>query len=714
MVDHTKFKQLISAYYDNELSQEEIKTTEDHLIDCAECQSYYKDIQKLSSTLRHWNDEDVSNDLAHEVQRSLLAEKIKESKPMDVSKSVFKVTASVFMVLFAITIFYSQYMKKGIKGRLKVASYDMKDANENISESTTIRGRKQDAQKPVTQPARVVSQLASVNKELRNVSLKSGLVKSKSSSEIIAKDSVMDGRYDYDKSIKRGFVGGMQQIASLEEVDTFMRRPMPYPVEPRDGFSTEDYNRIYENAFLDVTENPLSTFSIDVDTASYSNVRRFLNSNQMPPQDAVRIEEMLNYFSYDYPEPEGDDPFSITTDVAIAPWNEEHHLLRVGLKGKMFDQNSIPKSNLVFLLDVSGSMNNPNKLPLLKSAFKMMVNQLSENERVAIVVYAGAAGTVLKSTPGDNKQSILDALSRLQAGGSTAGGAGIKLAYKIAQDNFINNGNNRVILATDGDFNIGVSSDSELIRMIEKKREDGVFLTVLGFGTGNYKDNKMEQLANKGNGNFYYIDTNKEAKKVLVKELGSALFSIAKDVKIQIEFNPSHVKAYRLIGCENRLLAKEDFNDDTKDAGELGAGHTVTALYEIVPVGIDVVLQKVDDLKYQKSNIIESEEMLTVKLRYKKPDAKKSQLIKQVVSSYHIQEHLQGDFQFASSVASFGMLLRDSAFKGSIDYAKVIKSAQASKGKDSFGYRQEFIDLVKKAETLDTRSDATGINFKNQ
>ena len=357
---------------------------------------------------------------------------------------------------------------------------------------------------------------------------------------------------------------------------------MPYDYED-DNWNTEDYALIQENRFLGVEQEPLSTFSIDVDAASYSNMRRFINSGQHPPKDAIRIEEMINYFNYDYPQPTSDVPFEVVTELAQCPWQPQHQLLHIGLQGKTIPTQNLPASNLVFLIDVSGSMNSQNKLPLLKSSFKLLTNQLREQDRVAIVVYAGAAGLVLPPTSGKNKQAIKEALDQLKAGGSTAGGEGIQLAYKTAREHFIEGGNNRVILATDGDFNIGPSSDAALVRMIEKERESGIFLTVLGYGMGNYKDNKMQQLADKGNGNHAYIDNINEAKKVLVTEFGGTVFTIAKDVKIQIEFNPAAVEGYRLIGYENRLLQNEDFNDDQKDAGELGSGHTVTALYEIIP-----------------------------------------------------------------------------------------------------------------------------------
>ncbi|NEQ84171.1 MAG: VWA domain-containing protein, partial [Moorea sp. SIO2I5] len=366
---------------------------------------------------------------------------------------------------------------------------------------------------------------------------------------------------------------------------SFKPKPVPSRSIPEQAIpevsNRENYSPIDENAFKRVKHNPLSTFAIDVDTASYSNLRRFLNNGQLPPTDAIRIEELINYFNYDYPEPESDRPFSITTEISQAPWNPTHQLVHIGIQGEKMAIEDLPPSNLVFLLDVSGSMNSPNKLPLLKDAFRMLVNELREEDQVSIVVYAGAAGMVLPPTPGNQKDKILTAIENLNAGGSTAGGAGIKLAYKLAHNNFIKSGNNRVILATDGDFNVGVSSDTELVKLIEQKRKKGVFLTVLGFGTGNLQDSKMEKIANKGNGNYAYIDNELEAKKVLVNEIGATLLTIAKDVKIQVEFNPAKVQGYRLIGYENRRLKDEEFNDDTKDAGELGAGHTVTALYEI-------------------------------------------------------------------------------------------------------------------------------------
>lgn len=466
----------------------------------------------------------------------------------------------------------------------------------------------------------------------------------------------------------------------------------------------EGYAHIVENGWRRAGSNPLSTFSIDVDRASYSNVRRFITSGQRPPIDAVRVEELINYFPYDYPEASGEHPFSVTTEIVPAPWKPEHLLARIGIQGRRIDLAEAPANNLVFLLDVSGSMNAPDKLPLLKRSFRLLVNELRPQDRVAVVVYAGAAGLVLPSTPGTDRETILDAIDRLQAGGSTAGGAGIRLAYKVAQEHFIRGGNNRVLLATDGDFNVGASSDAEMIRLIEEKRKDGTFLTVLGFGTGNLQDAKMEQIADHGNGNFAYIDNLLEAKKVLVTELGGTMVTIAKDVKLQIEFNPSQVQAYRLIGYENRLLAAEDFNDDTKDAGELGSGHSVTALYELVPSGVPMPeLPTVDSLRYQAvpevgGRASGSDELFYVKLRYKAPDGDTSQLI--ALSARRSNRPASVDLRFAAAVAGFGMLLRDSEY---CDWTlgEVVRTARGALGADLQGYRAEFVRLVEQVQSAE-------------
>jgi len=469
------------------------------------------------------------------------------------------------------------------------------------------------------------------------------------------------------------------------------------------AFNTESYDNLVENDFELVASTPLSTFSIDVDAASYSNARRYITDGSLPPKPSVRIEEFINYFSYDYPQPDNEHPFSINTELDKCPWNASHYLVHIGLQGKKMEVEALPPNNLVFLLDVSGSMNSPNKLPLLKKSLEMLTENMRPSDRVAIVVYAGAAGLVLPSTPFTDKSKILSALERLEAGGSTAGGAGIKLAYKVAQNNFIKNGNNRIILATDGDFNVGASSDGEMVELIEEKRKSGVYLTVLGFGMGNYKDSKMEKLADKGNGNYAYIDNLMEAKKVLVKELGATLFTIAKDVKLQIEFNPSKIKAYRLIGYENRRLAAQDFNDDTKDAGELGAGHSVTALYELIPANSKTPVPNVDPLKYQNTQIkpdaVNSQELMTVKFRYKPPKSDKSLLLKHVVLA-QTNGKTSDNFTFSAAVAGFGMLLRNSQYKGDTNYKMVLDMAKRAKGKDEEGYRAEFIRLVESAELL--------------
>jgi Ca-activated chloride channel family protein len=468
------------------------------------------------------------------------------------------------------------------------------------------------------------------------------------------------------------------------------------------GFNTEAYDRIVDNPFLEVAGNPLSTFSIDVDTASYANVRRYLRSGQLPPKDAVRIEELVNYFSYDYPQPTGDAPFSITTEVAACPWQLSHRLALIGLQGRRLDAESLPPRNLVFLLDVSGSMNDAAKLPLVKQSMSLLLDTLDERDRIAIVVYAGAAGLVLPPTPGSAQGTIRAALAELEAGGSTAGGEGIRLAYRVAQDAFIDGGVNRVILATDGDFNVGVSSPGELERLIEEKRKTGVSLSVLGFGMGNYKDSNLEKLADKGNGNYAYIDTLAEARKVLVQESGGTLVTIAKDVKIQVEFNPRKVAAYRLIGYENRVLRSEDFNDDKKDAGEIGAGHSVTALYEIVPAGVTPPTRRVDALKYQEAPAVsaaaDSDELMTVKLRYKQPDGDTSRLLS--VAMTDGTAAASSNLKFSAAVAAFGMLLRDSEHRGQATYAQVLGLAREAAGRDPHGYRAEFQEMVQRAREL--------------
>jgi Ca-activated chloride channel family protein len=469
--------------------------------------------------------------------------------------------------------------------------------------------------------------------------------------------------------------------------------------------NTESYAAIDENGFQIAGQQAVTTFSADVDRAAYSNVRRFLNSGQMPPADAVRIEEMINYFEYDYPQPTGEHPVSITTEMTDSPWNKGLKLMHIGLQAKTVSSKNLPSSNLVFLIDISGSMMDENKLPLLKQAFKLLVDQLRDEDKVSIVVYAGAAGVVLPPTSGSEKMKIKEALDELEAGGSTAGGEGIELAYKLAKENFLPKGNNRVIMATDGDFNVGVSSEGGLQRLIEEKRKAGIFLSIMGFGMGNYKDSHIETLADKGNGNYAYIDNIQEARKEFVQEFGGTLFTTAKDVKIQIEFNPAHVKAYRLIGYENRALKNEEFHDDKKDAGDMGSGHSVTAIYEIVPAGVESsYLAQTDALKYQKNNASEigkTDEMMTVKIRYKKPESEKSVLFDfPVKNSSKPMSACSENLKFASAVAEYGLLLRNSEYKGSASYQNVIARAKSAFGHDEEGYRSEFVRLVKTTQSL--------------
>lgn len=764
MNTHDDFKLLISAYYDGEVSTEEKQTVEAHLRDCAACRKYLLELQMISSSLRKWSNETPSPDLEQKIHNRV------SNKGEPMYPSTLRVTQMaggvvVLVLLAAVSLQTmnqrtiqsrvtdtSRYLTAqtqlavqtpkaepqkvdqlaffqdkaaaiyGTKSRLKSAADDIGDqysaGNTKVTASRSqIALQKTSQYEPYyletdyKEPAEGQIVLSEKKFEARDEVGQ----KMKSLERVRTSGGFQSSDYgSYDKNQRSDLAVPATAPAIYEpqpyqtkgeEVHRYIGKDV-YDIRDRE-FNTEGYDRIYENAFLEAKENPLSTFSIDVDTASYSNIRRFLNNGQLPPPDAVRIEEMINYFTYDYPQPRGKDPFSITAETAPCPWNPNHNLVMVGLQGKDLDEKTAVPSNLVFLIDVSGSMNDPQKLPLLKSAFRMMVKQLRDNERIAIVTYAGSAGLVLDSTPGYDKQAILDALDRLQAGGSTAGGEGIQLAYQVAQRNFIRNGNNRIILATDGDFNVGVSSDGELVRLIEEKRDQDIFLTILGFGSGNYKDSKMEKIADKGNGTYHYIDNIQEAEKVMVRELGSMLFTIAKDVKIQIEFNPSQVKAYRLIGYENRVLAKEDFNDDTKDAGELGAGHTVTALYEIVPWNSrEEVTPGVDPLKYQQPTIRPSGDLMTVKLRYKEPKGFTSQLITKAVKPidgprvYLRIPSMSENLRFASAVAEFGLLLRNSQYKGRASYDHVLEQANQARSRDIGNYRADFIGLVERAKSL--------------
>lgn len=513
-----------------------------------------------------------------------------------------------------------------------------------------------------------------------------------------------------------------EQVVIASEAKTYNRRRdktvMKYvPASPMSmpptyyNPSTESYKKEKENDFMSVRVNPLSTMSVDVDRASYSNIRRFINEGQTPPADAVRIEEMINYFDYDYPQPEGDQPLAIVTELTDCPWKPQHKLLHIGMQARTIPTHNLPPSNLVFLIDVSGSMSAYNKLPLVISSLKMLTSKLRAQDKISIVVYAGSAGLVLPATAGNQKQTIYNALDRLQAGGSTAGGAGIKLAYSVAMENYVRGGNNRVILATDGDFNVGISGDNELETLITKEREKGIYLTCLGYGMGNYKDSKMEVLADKGNGNYAYIDSEQEAEKTLVKEFGGTIFTLAKDVKAQIEFNPAYVQSYRLVGYENRLLNEEDFKDDKKDAGDMGSGHSVTIIYEIIPAGVQSNdVRNVTPLKYQQRGVAypsvvdynNGNELATIKFRYKKPNGNTSKEITHITPNHTTTlQRASENARFAASVAMFGMLLKNSPYKGNSNYNKVLSLARNSMRHDSEGYRAEYIDLVRKVNKTD-------------
>ncbi len=690
-----KEKMLIQAYVDGELSPDEAKRIDERIKSDKEYMQYYNQIMSIGRAVRMDRGEGLSPDADIRIKGAVLSRPNKEVGAMKGKKRNRWAVAGglVVVVLVAFMWVGRLYVQRGLQASLR----------ESVDSLRLENGKLKDA---------IQFQPYYATKELISTSSRSPIVSVQKGANIQVSPNVI---YMYSSSDRS--VGSIS--LSVGGSMAFEGVSMSSPIyQSQQEFNRESYDYVAPNDFLSAKDNPLSTFSIDVDTASYSNIRRFLNNSQLPPEGSVRLEEMINYFTYDYPQPKGDEPFSITIKGGDCPWKDGHKLVMIGLKGKVPAPEEIPESNIVFLIDVSGSMDSPDKLPLLKKALKMMVNRLSEKEHVAIVVYAGSSGLVLDSTDGTQKYKILSAIDNLSAGGSTNGAEGIKLAYQVAQSHYIKGGNNRVILATDGDFNVGVSSESGLVRLIEKERQKGIFLTVLGFGTGNLQDSKMEKLADKGNGSYHYIDSEDEAYKVLVKELGSTLFTIAKDVKIQVEFNPAKVKSYRLIGYENRLLNKEDFNNDKKDAGEIGAGHTVTALYEIVPAGSDdETTSKVDPLKYQKTEIVNSDEVMTVKLRYKEPDGDKSKLIVKTVKEDVFKYDNDPDLNFAAAVAEFGMILRNSPYKEDATYENVIELAKKGIKTDvsDKDEREEFIDLVKKAKKLDNRKhyeEGEGISFK--
>lgn len=688
------FEKQLTSYLHGELNDSDFKTLEKHLSGCSSCRA---ELEAERSTLHLLNE---ALEAAHaptelkpwwQLKAGIRSRKTVGDYWYSPRLKAVLASGAIFSVLFVVSmnvVVYQVLMKN-------------EGGHEEVSVSFDPPAPAERPKMKLKEPMIAVSEPKSTTRIVTKVKKASApeiaLPELEGTSGTIAGQPMEITLYGASSSMMVADANGSAVGFSMP--DAAFGRSAGTIVNHQHVFSDEQYDLIVENAFKASMENPLSTFSIDVDRAAYANVRRFLSNDQLPPMDAIRIEEMVNYFDYDYPQPMGEEPFLVSTEVAECPWNKDHQLALIGLQGLEIEKSDLPPNNMVFLLDVSGSMDSPDKLPLLKSAMRLLVDQLRPEDRVSIVVYAGAAGVVLEPTA--DKAEILEAIKRLDAGGSTAGGAGIQLAYKLAKQEFIKDGNNRVILATDGDFNVGTRSDGDLVRMIEEKRKSGVYLTVLGFGTGNLKDAKMEKLADKGNGNYAYIDDILEAKKVLVNEMGGTLVTIAKDVKIQIEFNPQHVKGYRLIGYENRMLAKEDFDNDLKDAGELGAGHTVTALYELIPAGSGLEVPTAGDLKYQKTQVVDSDELMTVKLRYKNPHEDVSQVIKRAVAVNDISAITnKGNLAFASAVAEFGMLLRDSEYKGSASYEDVLKRAKAAKGVDDDGYRAEFIRLVEKAELL--------------
>jgi len=752
------WKILISAYADGALSPDEAAEAERLLAEKPEYQAYLAELRRLSMSLHVLKDETLSPDAEFKILSNTTKER---SMKINYWRTSAAVAASVLVVVLAYnnlkTSIPGEVTPKGIIVQVPVPTpqpvQPVKPAPQPVQPVPQVQPAPQpmipgqpavtppspapvttpplipvtpmkQAYKPMSQPMNFMEKAKEAGKDLldgaRNYYEKKGQ-SNYAPAQLASRTEMAD---------RRAMVTGGVSLQNTLQYEPYYTNTtnapasasMEYwgaPASP--GFNqymqygqgnTEEYAKVEENKFLTATDNPLSTFSIDVDTAAYSNIRRFLGQNQMPPRDAVRVEEMINYFSYNYPEPWFGQPFSVTTDLATCPWDTSHQLIRIGLKGRTPSSTSLPPSNLVFLIDVSGSMADANKLPLLKEGFKMMVRQLRPQDRVSIVVYASNAGLALSPTSGAEKYAILNAIDSLQANGSTAGGEGIQLAYDIARQSFIPGGNNRVVLATDGDFNVGISDPGDLERLIEEKRASGIFLTVLGFGQDNLKDNRMQVLADKGNGNYFYIDSYLEAQKVLVNELGSTLFTIAKDVKIQVEFNPALVKAYRLIGYEKRVMAKEDFNNDRKDAGEIGAGHTVTALYEIVPVGYwsnYEPVPSVDPLKYQRTAApafvwgTPSNEIATFKLRYKEPKGETSKLITKTLKKSDLTPFPQGDFAWASAVAEVGMLLRGSEASGNASYAQALSMAQSNIGNDKDGLRAEFINLIETARNLDPR-----------
>jgi Ca-activated chloride channel homolog len=756
---HEEIKILISAYIDGEVTPSEKNVVEEHLSTCVSCQKDYKMYMAMSSSLSKWSDETLSPDEEIKVQRSFQQRR----EPMFTKRTILTIgtTLAVFIIIGST----QQFLKRGLQGRLKGAvdnigdQYSSGNSNQVMVsipskvENKNVLPSNPTIIKPILPPVnplpssfstgaslyRAASTLAAepfyINRTAMNPLVRGGGMN-------LATNNLETTMAQSASSIAGNTPPITDRLAIGRQLTSFQSRanpayepyylssnypqynypqynypnyngyyPQPYPVEPyriqNAASNTEQYDRIYDNPFLTTKENPLSTFSIDVDTGSYSNIRRFLLNSQKPPKDAVNIEELINYFSYNYPQPTGEDPFSITTEISPCPWNPQHQIALIGLQGKKIPMENLPASNLVFLIDVSGSMRNENKLPLLKSSLHLLVEQLRPQDTVSIAVFSGSAARLLEPTSGRDKDKILNAIDNLEANGSTNGEEGLHLAYEMAKESFIPHGNNRIIITTDGDFNVGTSNDGDLVRIIEEKRDQGVYLSVFGFGMGNLKASRMEKLADSGHGNYDYIDSLNEARKQFEQQLTGTLYGIAKDVKIQVEFNPSTVKAYRLIGYEKKMLNKEDFNNDKKDAGVLGSGHTVTALYEITPAESKESFGNVDDLRYQKSTVNPSNDLMTVKLRYKDPQSETSKLITRTLNRSQFSQEPSENLRFAGAVAEFGMLLRDSEYKGSSSYLQVMDTAQKAVGADVNGYRKDFLDLIGKAGLLPQSSNNT-------
>jgi Ca-activated chloride channel family protein len=769
-----QIKQLISAYLDDETTPDETKQVEVLLKESEAAQKYFKTLKNVSTLLQSCGEESLSPDLERKIARRLPVQHSKEGTSMKTQVKFAVLALASFVIAFVISLnitdsvnrFAGRYRRNvdtsGEKYQIvKTAEKDLITAVEEntgrqfsfleevapteMKQEGKLASPKKDLLSSPEPPVENYRyQIQSTTSQIPQVQTRSrvqngfiardegdapGMAGMQASS--LARGEMMgfSGRGDSIESTHDSVQGAPEvyRAGRLEEHKLYSEaewteprediqsliypNPNPYYPPPYSDAGNESYDPINEDYFQTVVHNPLSTFSLDVDTASYSNIRRFLKNGQMPPQDAVRIEEMLNYFTYSYPEPGWGQTFSIHTEVSRAPWNPQHDLVLVGLQAKHMKERHLPASHLIFLLDVSGSMSDPNKLPLLKQAFGYLVDQLRKEDRVSIVVYSGDARVVLEGWPGgaENKWKILQTINSLRAEGGTSGEAGLRLAYDVARQYFIRRGNNRIIVATDGDFNIGLSSDSDIARLIEKNRDDGVFLTVLGFGEGNLKDSKLEEIADKGNGQYAYIDSVQEAQKVLVEELGSTLYTMAKDVKIQVEFNPAQVKAYRLIGYENRKLAARDFNDDRKDAGDAGAGHQVTALYEIIPATSFERVEDVGALKYQDRAQVQSSDLLTLKLRYKEPKDLRSQLITHTLSANRIKYgRTSENFDFASAVAEFGLLLRNSEHKGHASYVNVLNRVRHSLRDDPNGHRAELLSLIETAQRIDPYNRVIG------